>query len=65
MNTGNLYGDGSVRPSIVYVAALDADTYSAPPVPPATEDVTEAIAIRDSEWRERIIDQLEPGAFEG
>lgn len=53
IQTGNLYGDGSVRPSIVYVAAGAVHTYSVPP--PVTEDVdqivAEAVAARDEEWR--------------
>jgi hypothetical protein len=54
VNTGNLYGDGSTRPSIVYVAAGSIDPYRVPPDGPP-EDVEEAIAIRDSEWREWIL----------
>ena len=65
VNTSSAYNDGSVRPTIVYVAAESIDPVSVPPTPPGDGDVTEAIEIRDSEWRERIIDQLSPGAFEG
>ena len=65
IQTGNLYSDGSTRPSIVYVAAGAVRTYSIPPTPSTGTDVTEALEIRDAEWRERIIDQLSPGAFEG
>jgi hypothetical protein len=52
LNTGNLYGDKVVRPSVVYVAAEDADTYTA--VPPSNE--AEIIAERDLEWREWLLE---------
>ena len=58
INTGNLYNDGSVRPSVVYVAAADVRTHSVPP--PQGGDVEEAIAQRDMEWREAIIDAVAP-----
>jgi hypothetical protein len=53
LNTGNLYGDKVVRPSVVYVAAVDADTYTA--VPPASNEA-EIIAERDLEWREWLLE---------
>ena len=56
VNTGSAYGDGSVRPTIVYVRADAIDPVSVPPEPPASEDVAEAIEIRDSEWREWLLD---------
>jgi hypothetical protein len=60
INTGNLYGDGSTRPSIVYVAAGAVRTYS---VPAPSGDVEEAIAMRDDEWREWLLDGA-PGSVE-
>jgi len=56
VNTGTAYNDGSVRPTIVYVAADAVRTYSIPPEPPPSDDVNEAIEIRDSEWREWLLD---------
>jgi hypothetical protein len=53
LNTGNLYGDKVVRPSVVYVAAVDADTYS---VPVPAVDIEEALAERDAEWREWVLE---------
>lgn len=53
LNTGNLYADKVVRPSVVYVAAEDADTYTAEVPGP---DVDEAIAERDLEWREWLLE---------
>jgi hypothetical protein len=55
VSTGNLYGDGSTRPSIVYVAAAAIDPYRAPESP-GSEDVAEALELRDSEWREWLLD---------
>ena len=55
VNTGNLYGDGSVRPSIVYVAAGAVTTHSVPPPAPPDADVEEAIAERDEAWREWLL----------
>jgi hypothetical protein len=52
LNTGNLYGDKVVRPSVVYVAAVDADTYTA--LPPSNE--ADIIAERDLEWREWLLE---------
>ena len=49
VNTANLYSDGQVRPSVVYVAAVDADTYSVPPV-----DADEAVEARDQEWESAL-----------
>lgn len=54
VNTANLYGDGSTRPSIVYVAADAIDPYRAPSSPPS--EVDEAIAERDELWREWLLD---------
>ena len=54
VNTGSLYGDGSVRPTIVYVAAGDADTYSVPPVIPP--DVDAVLEERDEEWRTWLLE---------
>jgi hypothetical protein len=54
VNTGNLYSDGA-RPSIVYVPAAAIDPYRAPESPGST-DVAEAIELRDSEWREWLLD---------
>ena len=53
VNTGNAYSDGTTRPTIVYVAADAVDTYSAPPV---SGDVDEAIAQRDREWTDWLLD---------
>ena len=53
LNTGNLYSDGAVRPSVVYVAAEDADTYSSPPTA-STVDEEEIRAARDAEWIEHL-----------
>lgn len=53
VNTGSAYGDGSVRPTIVYVAAAAIDPYTAPASP---TDVDEAIAERDELWREWLLD---------
>jgi hypothetical protein len=52
INTGNLYSDGSTRPSVVYIAA-DVDTFT---VTTDTGDVEEALAQRDIEWREWMLD---------
>ena len=52
VNTGNLYGDGSVRPSVVYVAADAVRTHSVPPPAGNVEEaVAEAIAANNAEWR--------------
>ena len=52
VNTGNLYGDGSVRPSVVYLAADAVRTYSVPaPAGNVEEAVAEAIAANNAEWR--------------
>jgi hypothetical protein len=53
VNTGNAYSDGTTRPTIVYVAADAVDTYTAPPV---SGDVDEAIAERDREWTDWLLD---------
>jgi hypothetical protein len=50
VNTASAYGDGIVRPTVVYVAASDADTYSVPPLGP-TVDEAEIQAERDALWR--------------
>lgn len=47
VNTGTAYSDGSVRPTIVYVAIGDVRTYSIPP----PGDTAAAVAARDAEWR--------------
>jgi hypothetical protein len=60
VNTGSAYSDDSVRPTIVYVAADSIDPYT---VPPASTDVDEAIAMRDAEWREWMLDGS-PGSVE-
>jgi hypothetical protein len=57
VNTGSAYNDGSTRPTLVYVAAGAIDPYSVPP--PAT-DVDEALAQRDEQWRNTIVDALAP-----
>ena len=47
-NTGSIYSDGVVRPTVAYVAVADADTYSVPPPTSVDED-----AIRreqDEQW---------------
>lgn len=54
VNTGSAYSDGSVRPTIVYVAADAIDPVSVPP--PASGDVDEAIALRDADWRDWLLD---------
>src|SRR4029077_20867574 len=56
LSTGQLYGDGSTRPSIVSVPAGSIDPYRVPPAPPPSDDVAEAIELRDSEWREWLLD---------
>jgi hypothetical protein len=53
VNTGNLYSDGAVRPSVVYVAAEDADTYSSPPT---TADLEGALDERDALWRAWLLE---------
>jgi len=57
VNTGTAYGDGSVRPTIVYVAADAVRTYSVPP--PTSPDVdaivAEAVAARDALWRDWLL----------
>jgi len=53
VNTGTAYGDGSVRPMIVYVAAAAIDPYS---VPPPSDDLATAIDERDRQWREWLLD---------
>jgi hypothetical protein len=54
LNTGNLYADKVVRPSVVYVAAEDANTYSVPP--PSELDADEIQSARDAEWREWLLE---------
>ena len=53
VNTGTAYNDGSVRPTIVYVAAAAVDPYS---IPPAEDDLAGAIDERDRQWREWLLD---------
>lgn len=65
ISTGNLYGDQSQRPSIVYIAAAAIEPYRVSTTPPTPLDVEEAIALRDSDWRESILKAVDPGAFEG
>jgi len=52
VNTGSIYGDGVVRPTIVYVAVADADTYTA--VPPSGADADEVRELRDIEWEDAL-----------
>jgi hypothetical protein len=54
VNTGSIYSDGVVRPTIIYLATADADTYSVPL--PGTGEVDEALDNRDAEWREWLLD---------
>ena len=54
VNTAAIYGDGIVRPTIVYVAVVDADTYSVPP--PSEVDRDEIESARDAEWREWLLE---------
>jgi hypothetical protein len=54
--TATAYGDGSSRPTIVYVAAGAIAPYRKPSVPPADPDVDEAIAERDDEWRAWLLE---------
>jgi hypothetical protein len=49
VNTASAYNDGVVRPTVVYVAASDADTYTVPPTNPPIDE--ELIAERDALWR--------------
>ena len=53
VNTGTAYGDGSVRPTIVYVPAASIDPYS---IPPAEDDLAGAIDERDRQWREWLLE---------
>lgn len=55
VNTGSAYADGSTRPTIVYVAADAVRTYSVPPSSGSGDD-DDAIALRDAEWREWLLD---------
>ena len=54
INTGNLYPDGP-RPTIVYVAAGAITPYR-DPQPTTPPDVDEALAMRDQEWTEWMLD---------
>jgi hypothetical protein len=54
VNTGAIYADGVVRPTIIYLATRDADTYSVPP--PSQVDVDEVLDERDEEWRTWLLD---------
>lgn len=54
VNTGSIYSDGLVRPTVVYVAAADADTYSVNPIEQG--DVEVALEARDAEWREWLLE---------
>jgi len=53
VNTSSAYSDGVVRPTVVYVAAADADTYS---IPPPSGDSAEIIAERDAMWRAWLLE---------
>lgn len=53
LNTGSAYSDGSVRPTIVYMAAGAIDPIS---LPAPANDIDEAIAQRDEEWRQWFLD---------
>jgi hypothetical protein len=53
VNTGAIYSDHVVRPTVVYVAVADADTYSVPP--PEPTDVAEIQAERDATWRDALM----------
>ena len=56
VNTSSAYNDGVVRPTVVYVAASEADTYSVPPpTPPGNGDTDAAILARDAEWRDWLL----------
>jgi hypothetical protein len=48
VQTAAIYADKQVRPTVVYIATADADTYSVPP--PTTLDVAEIEAARDEVW---------------
>ena len=56
VNTGVPYNDAVVRPTVVYVAAGDADTYSVPPpeTPPGGADADEIRLERDEAWEDAI-----------
>ena len=54
VNTAAIYADGQVRPTIIYLATADADTYSVPL--PGTGEVDEALDNRDAEWRDWLLD---------
>jgi hypothetical protein len=56
VNTGSIYSDGVVRPTIIYVATADADTYSVPPPGPSGPSEAEVQAARDAEWREWLLE---------
>jgi hypothetical protein len=53
-NTGVIYADSQVRPTVAYIAVADADTYSVPL--PGTGEVDEALDNRDAEWRDWLLD---------
>jgi len=52
LNTGSIYSDGIVRPTVAYVAIVDADTYSVPPPGPSDED--EIRAMVNAEWEHAL-----------
>jgi len=60
VNTASAYNDGTVRPTIVYVSAGAIDPYTVPQTPPTSPDIEEALALRDSDWREWLL-QGSPG----
>jgi hypothetical protein len=57
INTGNVYGDGSVRPTWVYVHAADVLTHSVPPAPTGDIDqiVAEAVEANNEAWRQWLL----------
>ena len=52
VNTSSAYNDGSVRPTIVYVAADEVDPYSVPP--PAEVDEAEIRREQDEQWEHAL-----------
>jgi len=52
VNTGAIYSDGVVRPTIIYLATRDADTYSVPP--PSQLDEDEIRLEQNELWEDRL-----------
>jgi hypothetical protein len=53
VNTSSAYNDGVVRPTVVYVAAEDAETYS---VPPSSSNEEQILEERDAAWRSWLLE---------